>query len=1217
LTFDGVDDSVTIADTNALDLTTGLTLEAWVYPTASTGWRTVLLKEASNELAYALYSNEDVARPTVWLRIGNTSAPATGTTAVPLNSWTHLATTYDGAALRLFVNGVQVRSVSRTGAIVSTTNPLRLGGNSVWGEYFAGRIDDVRIYNRALTSGEIQLDMGTPVPPPGPPRLIITTPTAGSTVSGPTVSVTYAPAGPLTPEVDHVHFKLDGGPELMDLPPIDGSYSLLNVGPGPHVLDGFYVRANHSKIPGTDATAVNFTATAPDTVPPSVSISAPAPGATLSGSVTITAGAADDIGVAGVQFKIDNTNLGPEDTQAPYTTAWTTTATTNGPHSITAAARDTGGNLTTSAAIMVTVSNGSDPSLIGRFDAPFELGTVAVHMAMLHTGSVLFLPGQFVTSGVEKLWHPSTGTFTNVPNNRTNLFCSAHVQLADGRILFVGGHDPANNLQGSRDANIFDPVSRTWTAAQSMTDPRWYPSATTLADGRVLALSGGTACLTCIADVPELYDPRTNTWTRLTGARLSIPYYPFPFLLPDGRIVDAGANEQAVATRTLNVSTQTWTMIDPIVVDGHSAAMYRPGQILKTGTAGDSGGTATAAATAYVIDMNQASPTWRQVSSMSYPRAFQNSVILPTGDVLVTGGGRRTDGRDVSLAVREAELWSPTTETWRQLATAQLPRLYHSSAVLLPDGRVLTAGGGNDGGATNFTQAEIFNPPYLFQGSRPTITQAPSLVQYGSTFVVDTPDAANISAISLIRPGATTHAFDQDQRFLNLSFERQTGRLVVHAPQNANFAPPGYYMLFLLSGQVPSVAEFVRLPSPAEDGEPPSAPSLSAQGGLGTATLAWTASTDNTGVAVYNVHRAGTTGLVPTIANRVVRTNATSYVDAAPSGTYYYVVTAEDTNGNISTPSNEASAVITGDTNPPSVSITNPGAGATVSATVQVRATAADNIGVAGVQFELDGLPLGPEDMAAPFEANWVTTSSQNGAHTLTALARDPAGNQTRSAPVSVTVSNIQAQNGLVAAYSFNELAGTSAADSSGNGNTGQLNSATWSTAGRFGGALQFNGTNSVVSINDAPSLDLTSGMTLEAWVNPTQLSGWKTVVLKERSGDLSYALYAHDEARPAGYVALPNAVAAAGTTALPLNSWTHVAFTYDGSSLVLFINGLEVRRVAATNVIATSTGMLRIGGNAVWGEYFTGFIDEVRIYNRALTAGEVQIDMSTPLGGS
>src|SRR4029077_4208579 len=150
--------------------------------------------------------------------------------------------------------------------------------------------------------------------------------------------------------------------------------------------------------------------------------------------------------------------------------------------------------------------------------------------------------------------------------------------------------------------------------------------------------------------------------------------------------------------------------------------------------------------------------------------AFHNTTLLPDGTTLVTGGGTMLDGYDVTKAVFSAELWSPATETWQTLSRAAIPRLYHSTALLLPDGRVLTAGSGNDGPAVNQTQAELFSPPYLFKGPRPTITGAPAVVQYGSTFTVVTPDAAGIISVALIRPGSVTHGFDEDQRLLSLSF---------------------------------------------------------------------------------------------------------------------------------------------------------------------------------------------------------------------------------------------------------------------------------------------------------------------------------------------------------------------------------------------------------------------------------------------------------------
>jgi hypothetical protein len=141
-----------------------MTLEAWVYPTALSGWRTVLLKEGSGGLVFALYAHDNVPTPAAYVRVGGVDVRVAGLSPLPVNVWTHLAATYDGTTLRLYVNGGQVGSQAAIGAIQASTGLLRLGGNAVWGEWFAGRIDDVRIYNRPLTGAEIQTDMATPVP---------------------------------------------------------------------------------------------------------------------------------------------------------------------------------------------------------------------------------------------------------------------------------------------------------------------------------------------------------------------------------------------------------------------------------------------------------------------------------------------------------------------------------------------------------------------------------------------------------------------------------------------------------------------------------------------------------------------------------------------------------------------------------------------------------------------------------------------------------------------------------------------------------------------------------------------------------------------------------------------------------------------------------------------------------------------------------------------
>jgi Concanavalin A-like lectin/glucanases superfamily/Chitobiase/beta-hexosaminidase C-terminal domain/Family of unknown function (DUF6298)/Putative collagen-binding domain of a collagenase len=206
---------------------------------------------------------------------------------------------------------------------------------------------------------------------------------------------------------------------------------------------------------------------------------------------------------------------------------------------------------------------------------------------------------------------------------------------------------------------------------------------------------------------------------------------------------------------------------------------------------------------------------------------------------------------------------------------------------------------------------------------------------------------------------------------------------------------------------------------------------------------------------------------------------------------------------------------------------------------------------------------------------------------------------------------------GLVAAFGFNEGTGTTVTDVSGNNNNGTISGATWTTQGRYGAALGFDGANDWITINDAPSLDLTTGLTLEAWVFPAATqTGWRTVVQKEQPNGTTYYLHANSEMNaPATGVFVGNEQQLSGSSPLPENTWTHLAATYDGSQMRLYVNGVQVAARSQSGVVATSTGALRIGGNSVWGEYFIGWIDEVRIYNRSLSLAEIQQDMITAIG--
>ena len=403
----------------------------------------------------------------------------------------------------------------------------------------------------------------------------------------------------------------------------------------------------------------------------------------------------------------------------------------------------------------------------------------------------------------------------------------------------------------------------------------------------------------------------------------------------------------------------------------------------------------------------------------------------------------------------------------------------------------------------------------------------------------------------------------------------------------------------------------------------------------GTVTVSANAA-DNVGVASVQFRVDGNPiGAPDTTAPYSVAWTTTTVAN----GSHVLTAVATDLAGNTAT-----SAAITvnvnnavADVTPPVVNITAPANGATVSgAAVAVTANATDvgGSGVASVQFLLDGANLGAADTTAPYAITWNSTLATNGAHTLSARATDVAGNVATSAAITVTVSNAVSAlpAGLVAAFNFDAAGGSNNATS-----VNQVNAAFNGTvtgaiqvAGQagFGQAMQFNGTTSLISVADVANspLDLTTGMTLSAWVNPSVLaagggaSGWRTVILKERNNNgLSYSLYANDGpvAQPAGYarIGVADRLVGAGP-ALPLNTWTHIAVVKDGAGMRLYVNGVLRATNAAANAqgaITTSNNPLRIGGNNVFSnEFFAGMIDDVRIYNRALTAAEINTDRTT-----
>jgi hypothetical protein len=456
----------------------------------------------------------------------------------------------------------------------------------------------------------------------------------------------------------------------------------------------------------------------------------------------------------------------------------------------------------------VIVDNSGNPAVVGRWSPVVNLPAVAVNLILLPNDRVMF----YQDGPTATIWNYVQNTFTSVPTS-VDLFCSGHALLSDGRILVVGGFGGGGSNFGIANAEVFDPTAKTWTPVPDMAYKRWYPTATTLPDGRILVMAGWQTSAHTNAGISEIYDPVTNSWTKLTNANNPFETYPFVYVLPDGRLIHIGGSEYATDTDILDFVTNTWSVLDSNIVDGGSATMYTPGKFMKAGSAADSQFVGPSSNTTFVLDMTRPSPAWRPAPSMAYARSFLNLTMLPDGSVLATGGETDKDGGKIANAVYASELWSPQSQTWSTMASMSTPREYHGTALLLPDGRVLVSGMGADfGNVPDQKNAEFFSPPYLFKGSRPAISQAPSQIQYGSNFFVGTPDDQSIGSVVLIRTGAVTHFFDQNARFVPLNFIPTTGGLTVTAPANGNLAPPGIYMLFIVnSAGVPSIGSFIQI----------------------------------------------------------------------------------------------------------------------------------------------------------------------------------------------------------------------------------------------------------------------------------------------------------------------------------------------------------------------------------------------------------------------
>jgi hypothetical protein len=508
------------------------------------------------------------------------------------------------------------------------------------------------------------------------------------------------------------------------------------------------------------------------------------------------------------------------------------------------------------------------PNVVGQWGPVETLNTVPVHISLLPDGRLLYWGRDKAADKYDRgdgcqtyTWHPTTKAKMTITNNTTNLFCSSHSFLPDGRLLVAGGHvrdnnDPAKEGIGEDDVNIFNPANNSWAVAGRMTQGRWYPSNVTLPSGETLIVSGYISGVASRNDVPDLFT--TNGIIKPFTASSDIPVYPYLHLWNNGRVFVAGPGPATASKSFYPYPNGTWNGLFTDItapLDSHyvgTSVTYDAAnnKILMAGGHSLTGNATVA--NAETIDLSNSSPFWQATSSMTYKRKFHNATVLPDGKVLVTGGTQCGGTNTIACAEGAAhvpEMWNPQTGAWTSMAASPsgIPRAYHSVGLLLPDARVLVGGGGlpaaggevvprvdgtpgtvtctDSNAPTNINcrvfghkDVEIYSPPYLFtstgaEAPRPVINWAPDSISYMQNFTVNVDNPSSIAKVSLVRLPSVTHGLSYDQRAIFLTaLPNGTSSLKVYSPILSEMAPPGHYMLFLInSSGVPSKAWILKV----------------------------------------------------------------------------------------------------------------------------------------------------------------------------------------------------------------------------------------------------------------------------------------------------------------------------------------------------------------------------------------------------------------------
>jgi len=1186
LSFNGTNNYVTVPDSASLHLTNGMTLEAWVNMTGGQTWRTVIFKERPGGMTYSLFARSNGNRPVGQVYV-NAEQNAQGTAAVPTGTWTHLATTYDGSTQRLYVNGVQVASRAQTGNIIASTGLLKIGGNSIWSEWFKGTIDEVRVFSRALTAAEVQSDMNTPISsdttPPTQPTNLATT---GRTESS--ISLSW------TGSTDNVHVAGYGlyknGQPAGSSTSTSGTITGLTCGASYQVaVDAYDDTGNRS--PQTTITALSGDC---DTISPTVQITSPSPG-TVAGTVTVSALANDNLAVVGVQFKLDGNNLGAEDLTAPFSVSWDTTAGPNGNHVLAAVARDGSGNRTTSDWVSVNVLNQA-PNFVGD----------KVIVGLNEPTNMLFTPDgrMLITERGGTIWVAQPNATAVDP---TPVLTVPSVNTADERGLLGIALDP--NFASNGFLYVF------------------YTNATTQKNQVSRFTMVGNAASLGSQQMIWQNDDRADIWHQ--GGDMHFG--------PDGKLY------VAVGDHLLPNSSQSLTSYN--------------GKILRM----NADGSAPTDNPFY----DGSGPNKDTIWALGFRNPFRFSFDSANGRMYVGDVGQST-WEEVDLTTRGANYGWPTCEG--NCSDAQMTNPIYTYNHANRDACVI---GGFVYRGTQFPSD--YQGTYIFGDYSQRWFKRLTLDANGrSTGAVNfipadgTPDVIENGApvAAIMGPDGSLYYVDNGPFQAN-----QAGSIRRVRNLNANQPPSAVASADVTSGNTaPLTVHFSSAGSSDPEGQP-----LTYSwdfGDAGSSTAANPTHTYNTR-GRYTVRLTTSDGSSSTASNPFTITVGRAPIPtiAAPlDGAHFRAGDTINFSGSATDPEdgtipnsglswkvvfhhlNHIHPFI--DNSPGGTgSFVVPAAGHSFHETTwyELILTARDSNGIEtqqsvniypdkvnlsfasqpnGLTVKLDGISMTTPftydeiigfqhtisvDSPQFFSGNRYEFASWSDGGAASHVITVPASDRSYTAAFNLVTA---APQGLVAGYNFNEGNLGTAYDLSGNGNNGAVAGAIWTGTGKYGGALSFNGIDSMVNVADSNSLDFTNGLTLEAWVNPVSSGNWSTVIFKERPGGMLYSLYSNGGSnRPIGQVFLNNAEQdAPGTTLVPLNTWTHLASTYDGATLRLYVNGVLAGSKAVAGSLAATTNPLRIGGNSIWREFFNGQIDEVRLYKRPLSAGEIQGDMATPL---